>query len=172
MRSITPPKINIKAIERAILLEKRKKGEWIIKYLNKTVKSWESKPGFKADLKVRGDDIVITITITGSHFDVMLWTWLDEGVPPSLISGNLAFPNRDPNVGGRMYVQETKPGELVSRQQGGDRTQDGPFHRPGEVLWPGIEARKWTLLLRDMMQQEFGTRTLIELKRIINEEMW
>ena len=170
VRAITPSPINVRAIERAILKEKAKKGKDIVKELEKTVRTWAGeKPRFKARVKDRGQDVVIEITLTGTELALDKWKWLDEGTDPHPISGSprLAFLNSGPAVGGRAYVPKTIPGRLMSRA---GAPAEGPLHFPESVQHPGFPARNWTKMIRDMMERDFGKRIRIVLKRVIEKK--
>ena len=164
-------------INRAIRKEKKNKGEDILDELEKTTRTWTGdKPKFSVRLKDQGNDVTVHVTLTGTQHGIDKWMWLNEGVPGRLITSSttfgkfkqprLAFPNRDPNTGGRGYVRKTKPGRLVS-DSGGDAIDDGPFHAPEDVYWPGITAREWTKIIRDMMKKTFPGRIRVVLRKAI-----
>ena len=168
VKAIGKPKFNAKAIERAILREKRDKGRDIEKQLEKTVVNWSGvKPAFKARVKDRGKDVVIETTLTGAELTLDKWQWLDEGTPEHRIFGSprLAFDNTDPKTPGTSpYGAATKPRSFSTSP----KVLPNPFfHQPTFVKHPGFPAREWTKMIREWMEKEFGKRIQVVLKRVI-----
>jgi hypothetical protein len=171
VRAISTPKFDPKVIERAILREKRDKGREIEKQLEKTVAGWSGeKPRFKARVKDRGRDVVIEITLTGTDLAIKKWQWLDEGtkknypIPLSPKTGRstLWFRSTEDDP----YKASTKPRSFVSRPR---PEPTGEYHAPKQVIHPGIMAREWTEMVREWMEDEFGKRIKVVLKRAVEK---
>jgi len=168
VRAIGNPKFDYKAIEQAILKEKDRKGEDIVKLLEKTVKTWTDRintPRFSAKVRDRGKDVVIEVTITGTQLALDKWKWLDEGTKRHLIpltpTPGVTLIFRYPG-----FVAKTKTGVLDSFD---GQEADGPIQKRQQVKHPGTEARGWVLEARKVMEKGFGKRVSIILKGVVED---
>ena len=158
--------VDPKVLEKAIRHEKARKGEDIVKLLEKTVRTWSDKantPRFSASVRDRGKDVVIEVTITGTQLALDKWKWLDEGTKAHPI-----VPVRAPALIFRYpgFVAKTKTGVLDSFD-GQEAT--GPIQKRQFVWHPGTEARGWIIEARKIMEKGFGKRVSIILKGVVED---
>jgi len=158
--------VDPKVLEKAIRHEKARKGEDIVKLLEKTVRTWSDKvntPQFSASVRDRGKDVVIEVTITGTQLALDKWKWLDEGtkahdiVPVRARALKFNWPG---------FVAKTKTGVLDSFA---GQAADGPVRFRQLVKHPGTEARGWIIEARRIMEKGFGKRVNIILKEVVEE---
>lgn len=159
VEAIIPKALNVKAVKANVNAALEEQGKVLKKYFEQTTATWSGeKPNFEWRRGTTSSEAWVWCGPKGSETAIEKWRRLDEGVPDRDIvpvrAPALRFPWQGP---GRSYLAKTTPGHLVSHP-GGNKL--GPMRSFSRVHWPGIEARKWSIVLGE---QEIGPfRDLIQ----------
>lgn len=149
-----PKRMNIRAIEKAILSELAAEGEDDVALFEATTKTWKhKKPSFRPKVGRRGNDAVVRTAPGGNSKGISKYRWLDQGtrVRWAIMSRN--------------WRSKTRPGYLTSYKGAGQVIAAGrrQVRRPR----PGIKAREWSPTIFKRRLPKFKKRMIAAHGRAI-----
>jgi hypothetical protein len=135
--------VDLQGVHPFLLGGLRKFGEDMAAEFNKTTDNWSKHPTFKIHPHDKKDEISVDIDT-----DDPVWNAIDQGTPPRTIKVN---PPRFAGI--KLYAAGSLPGTLQTGK--GFSTNIGVFWAEKDINWPGIEARKWSELLKQKAVEDY-----------------
>jgi hypothetical protein len=121
----------------------RKFGEDVSKDFDKTTEHWSSHPKFEAHPKSSRDEISVEV-----YTNDVVWNAIDQGTPGRVIK---VSPPRFAGI--NLYAAGSLPGTLQTGRPAS--VNIGVFWADKDINWPGIEARKWSELIKQKAEEEY-----------------
>lgn len=150
MKAIKPKKIppGKRETNAALRAAMEDGGETVVELTGRTIRTWNSPPKVRAEVKGRGGDYVLNVKFTPEERG-QIWDWLNAGT-----SVRFAIMSED-------FIPKTAPKLISSKAGRGGVLVIDPAHPQ-----PGIEARGWSGMIAERAGRDLTKAMKRRLKEI------